>query len=355
MLIRKRIFISLFIILLISGCQSKISESRQRLFPTPFHETLEADKVHPSITAISLPTPTLQHTSTNQTENEGMIPSENQLRTTEIFPQDSQSSQHAYSYQTGHQELSERINNIISQSGGRWHIVIKEVGGPVIYSLLPDQRIHIASVVKLPLALLFFAALEEKGVPENQLETHIQATGTGGRTFEQLLVAMLVKSEEDATAVLAEYTSAYLNIPAKMREWQLQDIDLKARRNTVAGIASLFEKFYQGEYISPTAQDLILGYLSEYTPNDDTRIGTLRNIVPQSFQIYNKRGSLLAPYVVADCGILENPNGNDFIIAIFAYNSDPKTTYENLDQAIGEIVLAFWDLISRDNQTLTAP
>ena len=270
-------------------------------------------------------------------------PTKTKITTNLIFPQATQP------YFPEYPELIEKINGIITQAGGRWHIVIKEVDGPTYYSLLTEQRINIASLVKVPLALLFFEALEEKGIAESQLIEHIQSTGTGGRTFDQLLRAILVKSEEDATEVIADYIGDYVNIPAQLREWELQGIDLNARRYTAVGIASLFERLYQGEFVSPTAQKLILGYLSEYTPNDDTRIGSLTALIPESYQIYNKRGSLLTPYVVADSAILENPEGTDYVITIFAYNSEPKTTYEILDQTIGEIALAFWEYISMEN------
>jgi hypothetical protein len=101
-----------------------------------------------------------------------------------------------------------------------------------------------------------------------------------------------------------------------------------------------------GDFVSPTSRNLILDYLSAYTPNDDFRIGSIRDYMPETFNIYNKRGSLLTPYVVADSAILENPDGVDFIITIFAFNSEPKTTYEQLDIAIGEISLEFWQFIS---------
>ena len=68
----------------------------------------------------------------------------------------------------------------------------------------------------------------------------------------------------------------------------------------------------------------------------------------EDYQVYNKRGSLLTPYVVADTGILETSNGRSFVITIFAYNSEPKTTYERLDQAVEDIALAFWTYISTD-------
>ena len=342
---RNKFFKFFFLITLFSGsCQSQLSRTsvNDLFFPTPFQETLEADKVRPTAPITKIPTPTLPEVPTITPEVQFTIPTETQQITSLIFPEVTQP------YQPIYPELAEKIDQIIIQSGGRWHVVIKEVGGPTYYALLTEQRINIASVVKVPLALLFFAALEEKGVSEYQLVEHIQSTGTGGRTFEQLLHAMLVKSEEDATKILAEYIGDYVNIPGQLREWQLQSIDLEARRFTALGVASLFERFYNGEFVSPTAQMLILNYLSEYTPNDETRIGILRNKIPKNYQIYNKRGSLLTPYVVADSAIIENPDGNNYIITIFAYNSEQKTTYEILDQAIGDIALAFWEYISTE-------
>jgi beta-lactamase class A len=312
-------------------------------FPTPFQETLEAEQFRPSLTVTHLPTPTLAAPKPDMQENNFLAPTETQVTTTQIFPQATQPYQHKFP------ELAENIEQIVSYSGGRWHIVIQEVEGETFYSLLPEQRINIASIIKVPLALLFFAAMEEKGVSEYQLTEHIQSTGTGGRTFDQLLHAMLVKSEEDATETIINYIDDYLNVPAQLREWQLESIDLEARRYTAAGVASLFERLYQGDFVSPTAQRIILDYLSEYTPNDDSRIGTLRAVIPESYQIYNKRGSLLTPYVVADSALIENPEGSDYVITIFAYNSEPKTTYEILDQAVGEITLAFWEYISNAN------
>lgn len=333
--------ILILVIFFLGGCQPQNFETNEpsdSITPS-FQNTLEVGEKNTLATATP---PFSTATSTNQTQPSSTstpLPTHIPNTPNEILPQVTSSNFF---------ELAEKIDSLILSAGGRWHIVIKEVDGPTYYSLLPEQRINIASVVKVPLALLFFKTLEEKGIPENQIREHIQATGTGGRTFEQLLHAMLVKSEEDATNILYEYSAEYVNIPVQLREWQLQGIDLNARRYTAGGTAKVFERFYKGEFVSPTAQKLILTYLSEYTPNDDTRIGSLDIVIPAYFQIYNKRGSLLTPYVVADCAILENPNGSDYIIIIFAYNSEPKTSYEILDQTIGEIALIFWEYISTD-------
>ena len=247
-------------------------------------------------------------------------------------------------------ELTQNIEQIIAQTGGRWHIIIKEIDGSDLYILEPERRINIASVVKVPLALLFFEALEQKEIPEGQLREYLQTRGTGGRTFDQLLRAMLVKSEEDATEILDEYIRATINVPIQLAEWDLTSLDLVSRRYTPTGIAAIFENLYLGKYVNPTAREILLEYLNEYTPNDDLRIGVLLNLLPTDHKIYNKRGSLLTPYVVADCAIIENPNGTDYLLIQFAYNSEPKTTYEALEAAQADIALAFWDTIKTQNQ-----
>jgi beta-lactamase class A len=339
---QKPILFFTLIVIILSSCQPLLppSEISTPIFPTPFQETLESNEPPPTITTSPITATTVAKENANLKNNNLPEPTETQFTTTQIFPQATQP------YQPKFPELTQAIDQIITQSGGRWHIVLKELDGQTFYSLLAEQRINIASVIKVPLALLFFKALEEKGVSEYQLLDHLQSTGTGGRTFEQLLQAMLVESEEDATEVIANYIKDYVNVPAQLRAWQLEEIDLEARRYTAEGVASLFERLYQGEFVSPTAQKLVLEFLLEYTPNDEGRIGTLRNLIPESYQIYNKRGSLLTPYVVADSAILENPNGTDYVIAIFAYNSEPETTYEILDQAVGEVAQAFWEFIS---------
>ncbi|MFN2233561.1 MAG: serine hydrolase, partial [Anaerolineales bacterium] len=313
---------------------------KEVLLPTAIEELTVTNTIHAKRDLAHLPATTdlleLPKTTASETKN---------MATQKPIFTDSQRKEPIYNRQN-YQPIEEQIERIIAQSGGRWHIIIKEVGGETIFSLLPEQRINIASVVKVPFALLFFEALKENGITEGELKEYIHMTGTGGRTFDQLLYAMLVKSEEDATEIVYTYIKRSINIPVQLREWEITGLDLDARRFTALGVAAIFERLFKGEFVSPTSRSLILEYMNTYTPNDDFRIGSIREKIPETYRIYNKRGSLLTPYVVADCAILENPDGADFIITIFAYNSEPKTTYEQLDKAIGEISQAFWEYIS---------
>jgi len=319
-------FFLLFLVLLLLGCQNQKTETFALQDATPSSPGIQA-----TFTSIPTLTPEVLEMQHMITPTPTMLaiqiqPTSQKLPDKEILAQD--------------------IENIIAQFGGRWHIIIQQIDGETLYSRQPDDRINIASVVKVPLALLFFAALEEKGIDEGQLPTYLQSTGTGGRTFDQLLRAMLVKSEEEAMEILDEYTRDSINVPTQMKDWGLSGIDLVARRYTAEGVAGIFARLYQGDFVSPAARMLILSYLSEYTPNDDLRLGSLSTKIPEGFKIYNKRGSLLTPYVVADCAILENPQGVDYVIVLFAYQGEPKTTYEALEQAQGEMATAIWNSIN---------
>ena len=333
------LFLAIFL-LYTSGCQIQPVIPKEVLLPTAIEELPETNMIHAERDLAHLPA------STDVLELPKITASEtkNMATHTPIFTNSQRKG--PISNPQNYPPIEEQIDRIITQSGGRWHIIIKEVDGETIFSLLPEQRINIASVVKVPIALLFFEVLKENGIPEGELKKYIQMTGTGGRTFDQLLYAMLVKSEEDATEILYAYIKRSINIPAQLREWEITGIDLDARRFTALGVASIFERLFKGDFVSPTSRSLILEYMNTYTPSDDFRIGSIKEKIPETYRIYNKRGSLLTPYVVADSAILENPDGADFIITIFAYNSEPKTTYEQLDKAIGEISLALWDYIS---------
>ena len=240
----------------------------------------------------------------------------------------------------------QQIETVIQQAGGRWHIVFQAVGGDPLYTRQPDDRITIASVVKVPIAMLAFISFEAWGIPENELAAFIAETGPGGRTYAQLLSAMLVKSEEDATEKLFAVVKESINYRAELASWEIGNLDLEARRFTARGVADLWEALYAGALISPTARGLILDDLSAYTPSDETRIAALTPQLPPGWQIYNKRGSLLSPYVVADSAVIENPEGTDYILVIFAYQGEPETTYEALDEAVADIAEIFWGYIA---------
>jgi hypothetical protein len=156
---------------------------------------------------------------------------------------------------------------------------------------------------------------------------------------------MLVISEEGAAQTLEDWVSAWVYPPDVLEAWGFPTTQLTPRRSTAEEIAGIFEGLYSGELIAPEGREIILNYLSAYTPNDDTRLGALREYLPSGSQFYNKRGSLADNLlIVADVAIIE-VGDKAYILAFFALPSDSEpTTYEALDAAIAEAGQAFWDV-----------
>jgi len=236
---------------------------------------------------------------------------------------------------------------IFEEYGGDWHVIFKEVDGEVIYSRRARDRIHPASTIKVPIAMLLFKAFDDQ-MPRN-LQEHLAERGTGGRTYEQLLRAMLVVSEEDATEILVEWIEERLMIRDTLEEWGLTETTINPRRTTAEETARILEGLYQGLWIEPQARGLILELMSEYTSSDDGRLGVIRDQLSNG-NIYNKRGSLASEWViVADTAIIEYRE-KAYIVALFGYpNDEGDTTYEDLETAIEEAAQLIRDYITANS------
>ncbi len=240
--------------------------------------------------------------------------------------------------------LAQQIDRVLAAAGGDWKILIRELNGVEVYARRSLDRVHVASVIKLAIAVLFMKSLENPGNADLQA---VLDTGTAGRSYRQLLRAMLVDSEEDAAAVLQREISAnQLNIPRTLEAWGLKGIDLPARRATVQEIVLLAEKLYQGKLVGAEATRVLLEMLETYTPNDETRLGALRRLLPAGAHIYNKRGTITDDVlVVGDLAVISIPGLTServYTIGVFAYQGRSLTTYEKVEAAVTEIALAFW-------------
>ena len=243
-------------------------------------------------------------------------------------------------------KFGECLDNIFIKYGGDWHVLVKEIGGRVIYSRLIKDKIHPASIIKVPIAMLFFKALEQQ---PDDLGTYLSKHGSEGRSFEQLLRALLVISEEDAADVMKNWLNDHLRVSDVLKDWGANHTTIDPRRTTVQDITLLFEGLYQGKWLTPEARETILDLLSEYTLNDDTRLGVIREELSTGSKLYSKRGSLTTGRVIAaEVAIVEN-KGKAFLVAIFGYpgNQEPYASYKDLNAAIEDAALVILDYINQ--------
>ena len=241
---------------------------------------------------------------------------------------------HQRSY-VGQDQNVAALNRILNQ-GGVWQVVVKPVGEETSFTREADMVIHPASVIKVPLAMLVVKYLQSQdGGLENALLT---APPEAGRTYDQLLRAMLVLSEETATDILERDMRARMGdqeIEKTLAGWGAENTTLEPRRTTAREAAILWEGLFDQSLLGEQASQILLVYLAEITSGDTVRIWRLSGLLPDGSRIFNKRGSLTRPMVVADSGVVVLPDGKAYVICIFG-EPDDWTGFEDLDRLIGD-------------------
>jgi hypothetical protein len=244
-------------------------------------------------------------------------------------------------WEEGDHLLSATIDEKIANRGGDWHILMQKTTGERIYARSIHEIIPAASTIKVPLALLFFKSIESEA---DNLPEYLASHAIDGRSYEQLLYAMLVKSEEPATgSIYRVIQQKRLDINQTLLSWGIEETDIPYRRTTVYDLSLLLDGLYRYQFVSAEASETILQLMSVYTENDDGRIGVLKEIFP-SAKIYDKRGTLTDEFlVIADIAIIE-VNGESYQFLIFGLQSqNPQARVNNseLEQILEEITQDF--------------
>jgi hypothetical protein len=236
--------------------------------------------------------------------------------------------------------------DLVLASGGEWHAAIHGPDRTLLYDHQAEVVIHPASTIKIAIAMLVYKWLEgqDGGLEKNLLAGPIHA----GRSYEQLLEAMLVSSEEDAAQKLQDAVVegiGWKGIEQLLTEWGAPHTRLVPRRSTALDMSNLLLDIYAFNLPSPQGSHLILSLLAKQTAGDTVRLWKLKEVLPDGAVIYNKRGSLTDPVIVADVGIVVLPGKGPFYICIFGY-SHGETIFEDLDKTIGRFALEWYKLES---------
>ena len=208
--------------------------------------------------------------------------------------------------------LADQLDSVFAEAGGEWHSLILDLEtGRRVYDLHSADAVHVASVIKVPVAMLLFASLEQQGIPSDNLSAYLEEHGNG-YLLSQLLRDMLVDSDELATSNLLDYIrQSGLDINATLSRWGAPHVNVFNRAAPLEEIAHLMAGLYQGDFISSQARHIILDWMAEYTPSDDTRLGVLTSLLPAGGEFYNKRGTLTDErLIVGDAAIIVWPSEN---------------------------------------------
>lgn len=238
--------------------------------------------------------------------------------------------------------LRDTLDAQLFQAKGEWHGLIRQIGGPLLYQFNPYAAFHPASTIKVPIGLAFFHWLEDQAI--DNWRSFVNESGTGGRTYAQLLEAMLVESEELATENLTDFLGkAYLE--ETWKAWGLTRTTIDPRRSSATETSTAFENLYSGSWVSEESRAYLLNLLSTYTANDDTRLGRLRLRLPNDAIIYNKRGSLVDwPRVVGDSGIVAMPNKPAFLFTLHGIGK-AEAGYEEMEVVLDQAISTFGNFL----------
>jgi hypothetical protein len=280
----------------------------------------------------------------------GLTGTEGYLRIRPIFPIEDPSIEQ--------QKLAAQLDDVISTAGGKWNILIETLAGETIYARRPDERIHTASTIKVAIGMLTLKFLEEfsEGPLEEQLQHEpIYTIIENDRSYEQLLRAMLVFSDEYATDILYDNIHrSPMNQTALLETWGLTNTFLTQRQSTARDMNILLRSLYAGPSLGESARQYLLNLLGEYSENDDLRLGLMNKLGEEKLLPYNKNGSLIDPLlIVADSGIIIHDD-QVYLLQFYGYD-DPIDTasFKELETAIGEmgILIGTWLI----NQSTTSP
>lgn len=244
------------------------------------------------------------------------------------------------------------LDAVMDTHGGDWYVAINNLNGETLYQRQAAVPVDVGSMVKLPVAMLFFKSLELEGIAPSEFGEYVTEEGPS-LTYQQLLRALFNKSDFSAAQVLLSETRlAGLNVEDELRKWGLKNANLDLRKLSAQDMVTLYEGLYSGRLVDPYAREYILGLMDDSALIKDTRLGVLQKSNPASLDFYNQRGSTLDTIVaMGDSALVSVPvvDGEDtYVVVMYGFYSDyAPTTDQDLMMAIEEMAQVFWSFTKK--------
>ena len=241
--------------------------------------------------------------------------------------------------------LAARVEDILAMApSGDWGVYIENRTTGEVVAINADQVFHPASSIKLAIGMAFYRWHDLH--PDVSLTTGPE--GGTNRSFEQLTEAMLVVSEEEATAEIVEFLEAQPDFSMEdiWRSWGAVNTTLDPRRTTPTDLAGLLWLLHTGEALSPESNAQILALLRQPSRNDELRLGAG---LPEweRWRLAHKPGTVFEDGwgIVSDAGLVEL-DGSAYVIVVVA-NQVEWVDFETDMGIIGRISDAVYRYFSR--------
>lgn len=252
--------------------------------------------------------------------------------------------------------LQERLAALADQPGLTAGALFWEVESGAFAGVRPDQAFPAASVIKIPILLAFFQAVETGQVRLDEplaLREDLKAGGAGvlqtrplGSQVSALEAATLMSTLSDnfATNLIIDRLGGQEALNQKFRQWGLQHTQISwwlpdlegTNTSSPRDMVWLLSQVEQGRMLSRRSRDRFLDILWR-----TQRPSYFRPHLGQEVRIAHKTGTLRS--VVGDAGILDLPNGRRYVAAVWVKRETPNDPRaEELIASLSQAAYEFW-------------
>ena len=220
-----------------------------------------------------------------------------------------------------------KIEELIAGQTGDFGIFIKSVNDPEELKLGEDKIMTAASVIKLPVLIVYYQAVDSGKIdPEEEYvlqEADRWEYGTGslqyqpaGTKYTYKEIAQLVANQSDnmGAEVLIKKLGGYAKAQQLVNKLGLTKTNLRENEMTTAEAGNLFLQLAQGKLLKPASREELFNNLTKTINEDRLPVG-----VPDAVRVVHKFGSEAG--MVNDCGLVESKNPYVICILTTGVNS----------------------------------
>lgn len=243
-------------------------------------------------------------------------------------------------------KLSLKVSRILSSQKGDWAIWVEGLDFSFSWNLNGEKSFPAASLMKLPLAVAVFKAVEEGEFSWDQKITVTQSDLRGGAgslqyqklplalTLERLVFLLLNKSDNTAFAALVRVLGEE-KIKEAIRWLGMEETSWDKFTTTAKDQALFFRKLYKGELFSPKDTQKFFEALTDTAFENRIPRG-----VPEGVRVAHKVGTEVG--TISDAGIVFVPH-RSFILVILSEKIDPQEAEKVMVELTDQI---YWFLVS---------
>ncbi|MCJ2543131.1 serine hydrolase [Thermostichus vulcanus] len=259
--------------------------------------------------------------------------------------------------------LQERLAALAAQPGLTAGALFWDVETGNFAGVQPDQAFPAASVIKIPILLAFFQAVETGQVQMDEMLTlreDLKGGGAGvlqtraiGSQVSALEAATLMGTVSDnfATNLIIDRLGGREALNQKFRQWGLQHTQISwwlpdlegTNTSSPRDMVWLLSQVEQGRMLNRRNRDRFLDILWR-----TQRPSYFRPSLGQEVRIAHKTGTLRS--VVGDAGIIDLPNGRRYLAAVWVKRETPNDAKaEELIANLSQAAYEYWS-VNQDPQ-----